>query len=387
MRILVYTTQIRFPGGYENLALTLAETLDRRSIPVFLLSHYSADFVIEGDRCPPRDLHPDLPAHHLGVPTKPSLWDVARAAVRLRRIVRTLRIDAIEVSGRGPSVLAILATLGMGIRVIVGVHAVASSPGRTAAGYWLWRMICTLSRSVCFFGVSQAASMAWLRFTSCSSDRVTTVYNSINEQFFLPTESCRDLIRKELGCTRRDRVVLCVGRLLVSKGQITVAQALLPILVEHNLRLVFVGRKDTEPGDDGSRISQLVEGVAAGPLHDRVSFIGTRQDMPHIMGAADFLVHVPSNEAFGLVVAEAMAVGLPIIATNIGGIPEVVAGTDTILVPPEDPLALRNAFLECLAWSDERRAECIRKGRERAMDFHPDRRADQILALLQGSRH
>jgi len=387
MRILVYTTQVRFPGGYESLALSLAESLVALGVPAFLLSHHPANFAIPSDSCPQREIPTGVATHYLNMPTSPSLGHVIRGALRLRKLVRQLKVDAIEVSGFGPSMLAAMATLGMRVRVLVGVHAVASSTRAVNAKWLAWQLVRCCGARVSFYGVSQMAAEAWLRYIGCTRDRVATVYNSVTGPIASRDPQTVQRFRDELGCMTEDRIVLCVGRILVAKGQLTVVDALLPILATHKLRLVFLGRSDVVPGDDDERVRRMRNCVEASPLCGRVHFLGARQDVDVIMSAAHALAHVPLQEAFGLVLAEAMTVGLPIVASNVGGIPEVVAGTDTILVPPEDPLALRNAFLECLGWSDERRAECIRKGRERAIAFHPDRRADAILALLQGSRH
>lgn len=388
MRILVYTTQVRFPGGYENLARSLAETLADRGIESYLLCHYPAEFRPEGECCAPQTPPRGLPVHYLNVPTQPSLWEVARAVLRLRQLVRSLKIDAIEVSGHGPSLLARLATVGVGVRLAIGIHDVVE---RRPSMSWLHSGLSRFERKarrVNWFGVSRAATNSWCQVVGERSGRALTIHNSIDRRFFLHQGDSREFVRRQIGATRSDRVVLCAGRLMIRKGQDIVLEALAPLLREHRVHLVFAGRPDIEPGDDGARISTLMaEARDSVELRQHVHFLGLRTDMAALMASADWLIHVPRKEAFGLVLVEALAIGLPIIASAVGGIPEVVAGTDTILVPPEDPLALRNAFLDCLGWCDERQAECIRKGRERAMDFHPDRRTDQILALLQGSRH
>jgi glycosyltransferase involved in cell wall biosynthesis len=386
LAILVYTTQIRFPGGFENLAVSLAETLANRGTPVFLLSHYSAHFAIPGDSSTPRELPTNVSVHHLDVPTKPSLLDLVRAAHRLRRLIRDLKVTAIEVSGFAPSLLASFATIGTAVRVAVGVHAIAPPPSCRSGRYWLWQLLRSIGSRVQFYGVSQSATEAWRKYIGCSGDGTATVFNCVSGSFFEPVPNRSGLLSRELRCHRDERIVLCVGRLLVSKGQILVARAVLPLLVQHNLRLVFAGRADTEPGDDGTQIRRLISEVDAGPHRERVHFLGARADVAAIMADAFILVHTPFTEAFGLVIAEAMAIGLPVIASDVDGIPEVTAGTECVLIPPGNPAALTAAVEASLKWSASERQRRITLGRERAKAFHPDRRAEQILTLLQPTR-
>jgi glycosyltransferase involved in cell wall biosynthesis len=184
-----------------------------------------------------------------------------------------------------------------------------------------------------------------------------------------------------------ERIILCAGRLMRLKAQDVVLEAVAPLLASYGARLVFVGRLDTEPGDDGLAMAELRDRVVYSELKSKVHFLGARQDMPDLMAAADVLVHVPRAEAFGLVLAEAMAIGVPIIASNVGGIPEVVAGTLTVVVPPCDPTALRTALEDYLTWEPEKRNDCIRVGRERAQDFHPTVRAKAMLGLISSTEH
>lgn len=388
MTLLVYTLQVRYPGGFENLAVCLADTLAARGVSVVLLSHYPADSAALGSAGPLRPCLPNVPIHYLNVPTSPPIWTVVRAGLRLRQLVRMLSIDAIEVSGEGPSLLASIATIGLRTKVAVGIHEIKTAAGRTSVRTLVWRLLLKRSSRVRFFGVSRATSRAWAIALGVDRERIATIYNCADGSFYSPQEHTGAAIRAEIAAMPTDRIVLCAGRLMLRKGQDLVLEAMKPLLDEYGLQLLFVGRLDVEPGDDGRRMADLMAEVnGSNDLRRRVHFLGARVDMPAIMAAADFLVHVPRKEAFGVVLAEAMAIGLPVIASRVGGIPEVLDGTDSIVIPPNDANALRAAVLGYLRWSPEKRAECIRKGRERAMDFHPDRRADQIQALLQGSRH
>jgi glycosyltransferase involved in cell wall biosynthesis len=387
-RILVYTTQVRFPGGFENLAFSLAVQLRELGQSVVLLTHYSDDQPLDGFDCPHRAMPAQLAVQSLGMPVRPSFAWCIRGALRLRRLVKDLAIDVIEVSGRGPSLLASYATIGLGVKIVVGVHEVKAQRQLANLSWWAWVGARTLCRHTIFYGVSRSAADAWGRYTFTSSTPVAVVPNSIDTAFFAPPNADRIAqIRQSLDCADEDRLILCAGRLMRLKAQDIVLDAVWPLLARHKIRLVFVGRLDTEPGDDGSEMSELRDRVATSEIKDRVHFLGARQDMPDMMAAADVLVHVPRREAFGLVLAEAMAIGLPIIASNVGGIPEVVAGTQTVLVPPGDPAALRIALEDYLTWEPEKRNDCIRVGRERAQDFHPTVRAKAMLGLISSTEH
>jgi glycosyltransferase involved in cell wall biosynthesis len=99
-------------------------------------------------------------------------------------------------------------------------------------------------------------------------------------------------------------------------------------------------------------------------LEEKVKFFGVRSDVPELLSQADIFVLSSDYEGFGLVVAEAMAAGLPVIATAIGGIPEILEGGRAgILVPPKDVDALAKAIVE-LARDEKKRAELSDYGRK-----------------------
>ncbi|MBC7327226.1 glycosyltransferase [bacterium] len=133
--------------------------------------------------------------------------------------------------------------------------------------------------------------------------------------------------------------------------------------INPNLRLILVGdgrlRKKAE-----KRVNEL-------GLEGKVSFLGWRSDIPKLLADCDIFVLSSDWEGFGIVLIEAMSAGKPVIATRVGGVPEVVDEGETgILVPPRDPDALAGAILK-LAEDGRLREEMGRKGREKAMrEFH-----------------
>ena len=81
--------------------------------------------------------------------------------------------------------------------------------------------------------------------------------------------------------------------------------------------------------------------------------------------------------------AEALAAGLPVIASNVHGIPEVLAGTESVMVPPDDPNALRKAVLETLHRSPAEAAKAVESGRNRAEQFRIGERIDSMIRLFE----
>jgi glycosyltransferase involved in cell wall biosynthesis len=98
---------------------------------------------------------------------------------------------------------------------------------------------------------------------------------------------------------------------------------------------------------------------------NNVRFLGFRKDLPDLMKSADLFILPSVAEAFGLVLTEAIYLGTPVVATRVGGIPEIVDnGIDGLLVPPAESTALADAVVNLLT-NAERRAEMSGKGREK----------------------
>jgi glycosyltransferase involved in cell wall biosynthesis len=167
---------------------------------------------------------------------------------------------------------------------------------------------------------------------------------------------------------------------LATKGHIDLLDAL-PVLLSRfpDIRVVFAG----QDGEQGGR-RRIEDRVTELGLWDRVVFAGVRDDVPAVLAASDVLVHLPREEAFGLAAAEAMAAGLPVIASKVGGCQEIVRDLQTgFLISPGDTAALTHC-LHLLFDGKEgvaRRARLGSAGRRIAERCFSRRR--QIVALEQ----
>ena len=133
---------------------------------------------------------------------------------------------------------------------------------------------------------------------------------------------------------------------------------------------------------DGTCREQLVAQARESGVIDRFQFLGHRDDVPAVLAQADLFVLPSRSEASPNSVIEAMAAGLPVVASNVGGIPELVAdGRTGRLVPPGNPNALAGALLDLLE-HPERAAEFGRAGRRRIEQTYSfDRMVEQFETL------
>jgi glycosyltransferase involved in cell wall biosynthesis len=120
-----------------------------------------------------------------------------------------------------------------------------------------------------------------------------------------------------------------------------------------------------------------------------VRFLGFRNDLPDLMAASDLFVLPSVAEAFGLVLVEALYLGVPVVATRVGGIPEIIDhGADGVLVPPADSVVLASALMELLS-NDARRMRLAGVGRAKVLErfsFEAMVRAYEALYDKLGAR-
>jgi glycosyltransferase involved in cell wall biosynthesis len=386
MKVLIFMSQFYQLGGAERLAVELAEELNTRGIHADILSMYRADLpgVAEAKR---ELLQRGIPnVHFLGMKIHPPIWSLAPAVMKLRCLIRENEYDIIETSLPSPTVIASLATRGTSIRHVAGLHGVFTRDRHGNSKALFWRLCVRYDRVIRYYAISEYVRRHWLDYSGTPPARTCTIYNAIPNDCFEALPQC-EAIRKELRIPSGARIVLFVGRMLMRKGIDTILDSLGPILDAENLHLLYVGACDHPPegffsGETGL-LERMRKEIAARGWSARVHFLGRRDDVARLMASSDLLVHPARIEGFGLVLPEAMAAGLPVVASNVEGIPEVLVQTESLMVPPDDPPALREAVLKTLHRSPEEAARAVRKGRQRAEDFRIGKRIDAMIKLFE----
>ncbi len=203
------------------------------------------------------------------------------------------------------------------------------------------------------------------------------------EAAFLASAESKQELRSELGIAPDDVVFTCVARFAPQKAHDVLLRAFASARAARGgekLRLLLVG--DDPFGDGRVRAESLARELA---LEGSVIFAGIRRDVPQILALSDVFVMCSLWEGLGLVFLEAMATGLPVLATRVSAVPEVVRDGETgVLVPAADANALSAAMGELAADPARRRALGATGRRRVRAEFGLERMIEETLAVYAG---
>ena len=292
-----------------------------------------------------------------------------RGVARLARLLREQRADVLHTHTlAGANVTSRVAARGARVPVVSHLHiANFFRPGTRFAlrrlDNWTARLAAAL------VAVSEDTRRAYVE--QGYPVRIRVVHNGVD-----PANVNANGLREELAIPAGAPLVVEVGRLCDVKGQRELIEAVARLDGAH---AVLVGADLEQRGGYERELRRRAEELGVG---DRVVFAGTRDDAQRMLAAAD-VVALPSwTEGLPMVVLEAMALGRPIVATPVGGTPELVDDGETgLLVPPRDPAALADALRRLLA-DDALRRTLGENARRRVEErFTADATAREVLAI------
>lgn len=299
--------------------------------------------------------------HHLPIVDGLSLKRDMLVIRLLRRVLKAKPYSLMHLHGAKAALLARIACRGQTApRVVYTLHGFLLRPGM---GVWQ-RLLYpfgerALSPGTCYIAVSRAVVEDFCQETGVPGDRCEVIYNGVDLERFRPGGA--DSLRAVLGL-QGAVVVGTVGRLVKEKGIETLLEA------APNLRRDVPGVRFLVVGDGPLR--QHLEGRARDlGVAEIVTFTGGLTGIESVLRAMDVVVVPSLSEGFSIVVLEAMATGKPVVASRIGGIPEIVQDAVTgFLFPPGDVDHLYGSLLRLC--SDERlRRRMGESGCKRAREF------------------
>jgi D-inositol-3-phosphate glycosyltransferase len=220
------------------------------------------------------------------------------------------------------------------------------------------------------------------RAAGVPESRIRYLPNHVDTREFSPaTAEQRAALRAKHGIADDVRVAIVVGRLSREKGQLEALRAWKIVGLERALLLLVGPDMPGDPWDAGPEAREFVRREG---LEGRVVFAGgvSRSEIPNYLRLADLSIQPSHFEAFGTAAIEAMAVGLPVIASDVGGLKDFVEpAVNGTRVPPRDPEALARAIAELMG-NAAGRAALAEGARRTALRFDTDRVLGEFERLI-----
>ena len=349
-KTILFYTDTHFYGGAENQMYLLSKFLDKEKYKIILvcsdfekLNEWTARFKEEDVEIIKLSVfHKHDPRHYF----------------QLKDIIKSKKIDLMHIHMWNPASCryALMVANKYNIPTVVTEHDPFELTG--LKGYIKNKLIRNVKKII---AVSDANKQALSKLFPSLSNRLVTIHNGIDVTWFesqllsFSEGKIKEFREKTFGVSQDYKIILTVAELHKRKGIKHLIKAM-PAILEANkkVKLAIVG---TGPARKDLEQLALAEGVT-----NDTSFLGFRKDIPHLMASSDIFVLPSEKEAFGLVLLEAGIAGLPVVASKVGGIPEIIRdGINGTLVPPKNPTKLAQAILEIFN-DDFKRKSYIEEG-------------------------
>ncbi len=335
-------------GGAERQVCDLADQFTAKGHNVLLIS-------MTGETVN-RPLSSKIDVVELNMAKTP--FGFIKAYWQARQLIKQFKPDVVHSHMVHANLFSRLLRLSVRIpKLICTAHNTSEGGRGRMLAYRITDKLCDISTNV-----SQEAVDAFFAQGAVAKGRMLAMHNGIDTERFTFDINHRIRLRTELNISEEIPLLLAVGRLNVAKDYPNLLLAFHHIVKAGSLaHLVIIGVGDEE--------TKLIKMVAELGLCKRVYFLGLRHDVHEWMSAADLFVLSSAWEGFGLVVAEAMACERLVVATDCGGVREVVANCG-VLVPPKNSTELARALTDCLSLSAEQVKEQGRAARQRIVEHY-----------------
>jgi glycosyltransferase involved in cell wall biosynthesis len=378
---IVYTNHTGKVSGAEKVLLNMLCGLDRRRYEPLVI-------------CPSEgNLQQMAEAEGVTCATVPALqarftWRVGELFRYIASFLHVIRATRKEITLADPyfvhantvraGIAATLATIGTCREVIWHVHD--SLPKHPLSA--VIRLLAFASRRTRIVAVSTATAAAFSGPLSFK-ERMRVIHNGVDLSHFPDKSRGESPLKRELGISQKSFLVCAVGQICARKGLRELLEAFSQIYDDApQMHLTIVGQP-VFSHEEQYRVELVSMTIAAG-IADRVHFTGERHDIPTVLQSADLLVLNSFEEPFGLVLLEAMSSGTPVLATRVGGIPEIVTDSENgWLIEGGDTPALARNLLE-LSGDSDALERVARGGYETAPKFSMERFLANIHMFYAG---
>lgn len=288
-------------GGAETYILNIIERMKKKGVKFFVICDHKGS---NHDRI-------EKVCSDVEIIKIDSILDI-KAAYRIAKFCRDNNIDIIQSHFLRESFVAVLAKLFYPkVKVIWTMHLIYEEK-RSILNFLNKFFSRGTSAIIC---VSDAVKQS-LAEKGISCKKLVTVLNGVDTEYFKPTYNGN--IREELGLEKDDVLLTTVSRFQEIKGHDFLIDVLNELKMNYDIKFkaLLVG--------DGEEMDNIKNKVHNLNLENQVIFAGYREDIPRILTESDVYISPSKNEAISFSIMEALACGVPVVATEVGGVPEVI---------------------------------------------------------------
>jgi len=329
-------------GGAENIVIQLADYLAKMGHRVTII-YLTGNIVVTPQ-------NKDVEIIGIGIKKK---WNILFLFWKFISVIRKIKPDIVHAHMFHAIILARMARLFIRIPKIICTEHNTEIGG--AIRLALFKLTDYLADTTSF--VSKSSAEVFKQAGAVKNS--TVIYNAIDSKKYYPLPECKVNIRDAFNIQPSEKIIFCTGRLEIIKDYPNLLSALVIIKDNIKFKCLIAG--------DGTQRKNLEHFSKELGIHNRIIFLGIRHDIAELLNSADLFVLPSMSEGFPLAVAEAMACGSVVVATDCGGVSELI-GNAGFLVPARDSKALANAIISALNIESHTRELISKKARQRIED-------------------
>lgn len=270
--------------------------------------------------------------------------------IKLAKLFSKEKIDIVHTHTMLPNFYGRIAAALARVPVRIVTFHSGANDWDNKRNYWMERLVMPFTTQ--YVAVSNYAKSFFVKTFNNKDGAIEVIPNGVDSSKFRGIGINKEAKRQQLGLDAKDIVLINVSNITKAKGQEYLVMAVKELMKDYpNVCLLIAGKKEI----DCELYACLKKMIAEFSLGSRIKFLGSREDISDLLAASDIFVFSSVYEASPIALLEAMAVGLPIISTDIPAIREmIVSGKEGVLVPPADSKSIAGAVKDLICNSQKR---------------------------------
>ena len=337
IKIIHFITHLPVGGAQDNTLFTL-ELLDKKKYEIFLACNFSGELVSRAKKIEGINL-----INIVDLQREVNIIKDIKALFKIYFLLRREKFNIVHTHSSKAGLIARIASKINKVPLII--HTVHGFPfndfmSKTKRNFYIYLEKKMAQFSDALITVSNLNKQKIIDLKICNKEKIFNIYSGIDLEIFKSRND--NSFRKSLNINKESILIGSVGRLSLQKDPLTMIKAITIVKKNiQNVHLVLVG--------DGDMKKELIEEIEKHKIQNYVHLVGNIMDIWNVYPSLDLFIMSSIYEGLGRSITEALCCKIPVVCTNVEGVPEIVRNNITgLLVEPRDHLKLANAIISSL---------------------------------------